>query len=657
MRLSAFDSSTGALARRVMALLRECPTSNAQLSQDCLKLLNNLLKRHAAFTPTDAQFRFIVSRAFGDLEGEQREEQRSTTFSLMRAVLARRPLLPEIYDMMKTVSSLIVRANAAETRALCAQALVQFLLDYPLGERRLQQHLEALAANLEYQHAAGRLSALRALRDVIARFPREAVEAHATFLFVPMVARLGADEDAECRRAAGESLSGLLRRVAGTGAANKLLSLVVGWCAKGGGGGGVGDDPRLRRAAMQTLGLAVVAAPADAARAVRAARPAVVSAMAEHDPAAGGDDDDEDDVVRGWQTAYYALLLVEKSAGGDDKCASALSSRDAPDEAYAAAWNAAKVRDARFDDPSETWRTAEALLSHRHQWVQQAAARVVGHYLAKNGAAMAAAVAKDGAREEDAPVSFRRVARASTSCLEQGLGARAVEVDPGLAEQTVKNLTFATVVLLQTAASGTPGEAEKEDAEKEDAEKEDAETEEGGEETGDGDARDADATKPPLAWLFRRVGKVGAGGTGSSRAAALRWTAAVAAALGPDGFARLPTIAAPLLLPAVLCSDPAVKGVEEAHRELAAEALEVLRGALPGEAFGRAFAAVQKRIASRRDARRKAKALEAVTDPERAARAKLVKAEKRAAARKRKTQEFRSGKGSGQSSKRRARDV
>ena len=662
MRLSAFDGSTGALARRVMALLRECPTSNAQLSQDCLKLLNNLLKRHAAFTPTDAQFRFIVNRAFGDLEGEQREEQRSTTFSLMRAVLARRPLLPEIYDMMKTVSSLVVRANAAETRALCAQALVQFLLDYPLGERRLQQHLEALAANLEYQHAAGRLSALRALRDVIARFPREAVEAHATFLFVPMVARLGADEDAECRRAAGESLSGLLRRVAGTGAANTLLSLVVGWCAKGGGGGGVGDDPRLRRAAMQTLGLAVVAAPADAARAVRAARPAVVSAMAEHDPAAGGDGDDEDDVVRGWQTAYYALLLVEKSAGGDKKCATALSSRDAPDEAYAAAWRAAKVRDARFDDPSETWRTAEALLSHRHQWVQQAAARVVGHYLAKNGAAMAAEVAKDGAREEDAPVSFRRVARASVSCLEQGCGARAVEVDPGLAEQTVKNLTFATVVLLQTAASGTPDEAEKEDAEKEDAdtedaETEDAETEEGGEETGDGDARDADAKKPPLAWLFRRVGKVGAGGTGSSRAAALRWTAAVAAALGPDGFARLPTIAAPLLLPAVLCSDPAVKGVEEAHRELAAEALEVLRGALPGEAFGRAFAAVQKRIASRRDARRKAKALEAVTDPERAARAKLVKAEKRAAARKRKIQEFRSGKGSGQSSKRRARDV
>ena len=174
MKLAAFDSSTGALARRIMALLRECNSQRATL-EDCLKLLNNLLKRHAAFTPTDAQFRFIITFAFGDLEGDHREEQRSTTFSLMRAVLARRPLLPEVYDCMKTVSSLVVRANAKDVRELCAQALVQFLLDYPLGERRLQQHLEALAANLEYQHASGRLSAMNCLRDVRLEISAEAV--------------------------------------------------------------------------------------------------------------------------------------------------------------------------------------------------------------------------------------------------------------------------------------------------------------------------------------------------------------------------------------------------------------------------------------------------------------------------------------------------
>ena len=107
----------------------------------------------------------------------------------------------------------------------------------------------------------------------------------------------------------------------------------------------------------------------------------------------------------------------------------------------------------------------------------------------------------------------------------------------------------------------------------------------------------------------------------------------------------------------MLCADEAVVGVAEEHRELAREALEVMRGTLPADAFGKAYAAVQKRIAARRDRRRKMKALEAVTDPEKAARARLAKAEKRSAARKRKIQEYRAGKGSSQSTKKRAREV
>ena len=140
-------------------------------------------------------------------------------------------------------------------------------------------------------------------------------------------------------------------------------------------------------------------------------------------------------------------------------------------------------------------------------------------------------------------------------------------------------------------------------------------------------------------------------------ASSLRWCAATASSLGADGFAAEPACAAALLLPAVLCADDAVKGVAEEHRELAREALEVMRGALPADVFGKAYAAVQKRIAARRERRRKMKALEAVTDPEKAARARLAKAEKRSAARKRKIQEYRAGKGSSQSTKKRAREV
>ena len=49
-------------------------------------------------------------------------------------------------------------------RNACASALLQFLLDYPVGERRLQQHLQFLITNLGYEHEAGRASAIELLQ-------------------------------------------------------------------------------------------------------------------------------------------------------------------------------------------------------------------------------------------------------------------------------------------------------------------------------------------------------------------------------------------------------------------------------------------------------------------------------------------------------------
>ena len=686
MRLGAFDVATGALARRVMATMRACPRPGDPLAQDCMKLLNNLLKRHGGFTPTEAQFRFLVTFCFGDLEADQREGHRNTTFSLMRAVLARRPLLPEVYDVMKTVSSLVVRAGAAETRALCAQALVQFLLDYPLGERRLRQHIDALAANLEYQYASGRLSALGAVRDLAARFPKEVVATHAPFLFVPLVARLGADEDAACRAGAGEAIHALLKRVGDDRAADvrgvvaKLLALCVRWL-NGAGDPSDQSDPRLARAAMQTLGIATSAAPAAASAATRAARPRIVAILEAHDPARGAAEGDDDDVAVGWQTAYHALLLVEKASA---TCPKALESVGSTDDAFVGR------DDVSRNHPDAPWRAAQALLTHRHQWVQQAAARVVGRYLAAHGAAMAAETAAAETLLEPRPISLEAVARASVAVLEQGAGAGAAELEDGLAEQTVKNLTFASAALLHAAPSDDARRAaerdededakattdEDEDENEDENENEDDDEDEDEEEevrttiaarTANDVVRAGTATerrderkhiRPPFPWLFRRLGKVGAGGVGGARAGALKWTAALASSLAKNGgFEKNPSVAAPLVLPAALCADDAVQGVDPTHRALAGEVLDILRSAMPGDVFSRAAAETRARVAGRRDARRRRKALEAVTDPERAARAKMAKARKRAAARKRRVGEFRAGKGSGESAKKRARDA
>ena len=139
------------------------------------------------------------------------------------------------------------------------------------------------------------------------------------FFFVPLVARLGADEDAKCREAVGECLGALLRRVRDAGVARKLLTLLVAWLAppgvlpSGNSGKGKGPlgDPRLRRSALQTLGFAIRACPSEAKRALRASRCLVAAALRESDPRAGGDARDDDETVRGWRVAYFACRLAE----------------------------------------------------------------------------------------------------------------------------------------------------------------------------------------------------------------------------------------------------------------------------------------------------------------------------------------------------------
>jgi U3 small nucleolar RNA-associated protein 20 len=131
-----------------------------------------MLRQCAAYSPQPPQLRFLLAWAFADLEGDS---ERHTAFALLRAILARRLALPEVYDLMAKVQELVVRPQAAQVRQLAAAALLQFLLDYPLGEKRLRGHLHFLLANLGYEHEAGRLAAVGMVATLVDKFPEEVV--------------------------------------------------------------------------------------------------------------------------------------------------------------------------------------------------------------------------------------------------------------------------------------------------------------------------------------------------------------------------------------------------------------------------------------------------------------------------------------------------
>lgn len=62
--------------------------------------------------------------------------------------------------------STLHRSQSPNVRTMCSVTLLSFLLDYPLGPKRLSQHLGFLAANLSYEHESGRLAVLETLQLV-----------------------------------------------------------------------------------------------------------------------------------------------------------------------------------------------------------------------------------------------------------------------------------------------------------------------------------------------------------------------------------------------------------------------------------------------------------------------------------------------------------
>jgi U3 small nucleolar RNA-associated protein 20 len=311
------ETEADRLCRRVFDMMRGTSKMSSPLIQDGFKLVASLIRACPEYTMSATNLKFLLSVAFVDLEDSN---NRATTFSLLKAIVMRKAVLPEMYDLMTRVSQHLVRSQQAPVRALCSQVFLMFLLDYPLGEKRLRQHLEFLVRNLGYEHAAGRAAVVEMLEAVVAKFPFAVLEEYAEFFFVPLVTRLVNDQDAECRRLVGRLMKALLVRLGGEGSAKqaRVRAYTVAWLANG-------KDPLLQRAAAQVLGLMVDVAGERSGqfcdeflpplhRLLAAA--AGVKEDAEGDEKGGSDEGGEGGEGGGeatkWQPTYYGLLLLEK---------------------------------------------------------------------------------------------------------------------------------------------------------------------------------------------------------------------------------------------------------------------------------------------------------------------------------------------------------
>ncbi|CAI5744220.1 unnamed protein product [Peronospora destructor] len=268
-----------------------------------LALENGIVPRESAnLRLTEPQLRVLLSFLRADLD---EQDHQNATFTLLKAIVNSRLIVSEVYDVMLRVGELLVQSDAPGARLNCAMIYQTFLLEYPLGNKRLSRHLKFLVDNLSYGHATGRSAVLKALRSLLLKLPQDLVNSRAQFFFLPLVLRLANDDTAECRNLARAALSILVRRM-GNNELNESILLVSTWWTQAS-NSDVADAVKLLGTAAQVTTLVLETRPEfferSAPQVLLAARTALECRQRELQTV------EDSDQVR-WQPTYHVCMAL-----------------------------------------------------------------------------------------------------------------------------------------------------------------------------------------------------------------------------------------------------------------------------------------------------------------------------------------------------------
>lgn len=387
-----------------------------------------------------------------DLEEADRQ---ATLFQVLRSIMARKFVAPEIYDIMNKVAEMLVTNQSGHVREVCRAIYLQFLLDYPQGRGRLRDSLAFLAKNLSYEYESGRLSVLELVSAILQKFAAQLIKESADLFFVALVMVVANDDSTRCREMAAELVKVLFSRVE-KDTRETLLAMLNTWAGKK-------AQPQLARTAIQLFGVAIDALGEDGRSAVPGVVDILLDVLVDSEEKleeAERDGEEVEEVERAWQLPYQALQTFSHVY-------KAFPSMVSPDD--------------RSHHP--LWKAVRGHLLYPHLWVRTSSARLLGTLFA----ASQDAIAKADLPERHPLATPNLLDMAQKSCLQ----LKSPALDDGLAMQIVKNLFFAAKCFAARGSSAHKhenGDAGSDDEEEDDSKGAEAE-------------RHAD----PLRWLFTRM--------------------------------------------------------------------------------------------------------------------------------------------------------
>ncbi|XP_061570968.1 small subunit processome component 20 homolog [Cololabis saira] len=611
--LPAVQHSAGQLTKQLFVLLKDYSKAGAargenyQLVQNCFKAMTILVKNVKSNKISETQLQVLLAYAEEDIYDQSRQ---ATAFGLLKAILSRKLIVPEMEEVMTKVAKLSVTGGNAMIRIHCRQIYLKYLLDYPLG-KKLKGHLEFVVAQLQYEHDTGRESVLEMLAYVFQNFPQELLMKFSSLFFAPLALAVVNDDSARCKKMAALAIKTLLAQL-DANHQNTLYSLVDTWLKA--------EKASLRRLGALVCGLYVEVEEEKFTRRMDDLLPLLEKGI---HPDNFEDIEEEQDEKGADRLLFSYLTLISKL----NKHCSLME----------------------LSKPAETlqhiWGHVEAHLRHPHCWVWLTASQLFGQLFAAQPAERLVAAW----RQEPGDTTPLPAAAFITDNLDKKMRELALSfchqlqskfLDTASGEQVIKNLLFVGKVIYLVSPESNAAPQDEEHDEEHD---EDDNEEEG---KGDEDKDDKDDKPPSLLWLMKKLSLMAKREAARTpkvslkRTCVFKFLGATAVDLGKERLGPyLTTIIGPLyreLDSTYADQDPTLKN-------LAQELIELLKKQVGLERFSLAFSAVQKEFSQRRVARKRQRAMQAVANPEIAAKKKLKKHKNKIEAKKRKIEFLRPG--------------
>ncbi|CAK9797535.1 Small subunit processome component 20 homolog [Anthophora quadrimaculata] len=573
---------------------------NFDLVMAGFKCMSVIIRDVKHYTISTDQLKALIMYAEQDMHDTDRQ---ATAFGLLKTIIARKMVLPEMYIVMEKVAALSITSELEHVRVQSRSVFYSYLMEYPLG-KHVNKHVAFYLTQLSYEMQPGRLSALEMLHSIITGFPLKTLIAKSGLILIMAGARLINDDDPTCRKLCAKCIKEMVTRIPHN-KRSQLFDVVVTWLQT--------KNVTHRTLAAQLCGIFVTVEKDTFESRLKEVLPFLLKQF--H---ANFDDNEK-------PGRFVKLHTQEKKTRLEMKHNITDPERMRDHHMFQVLQLLLKISAnctafLKKEEYKEAVRSfaeySQSLLAHPHSWVRLAASQMIGFILATLDVDKIIDLLENPEKCETEISYIYHDPITTIKSLTLDLIAQ-LQPDlmlEDLGDQSVKNLIFIARILKSVKSVNSNSDNQEEAI------------------------KDTEKYQLSLPWLVRKLRKsvnveiAQAPKSITVRTAFFKWVAGVVATISMEYLnVVLFNIMSPIVREMSITEDKNVS-----LRRLAKEAATMIKKRLGGEEYNRLLSQIQQKLDIKKAKRRKMRTQQFVTDPELAAKRKIAKQQKKKEAKKRK---------------------